>query len=108
MNINDKLILLITKQIRYLQKQSSFQILILATIVGAFTGLMGSLFQLSVNFIIDWNKNFTKESYISNNYLNCFLIFIITALMGAFSYYLVKRFAPESSGSGIPEVEGAF
>lgn len=90
------------------QERSPFLILILAAVVGAFTGILGSLFQRSLNFIIDWHKNFSQDLRSAPDYQNYFLIFIITALMGAFSYYLVRRFAPESSGSGIPEVEGAL
>lgn len=108
MYINDKNILLITTKIMSWQKRSPFLILILAAIVGALTGLIGSLFQLSLDFIINWHKNFFKDSFTTPYYLNYFLIFIIAAITGAFSYYLVKRYAPESSGSGIPEVEGAL
>lgn len=108
MFISNKNILSITKKMISWQKRSPFLILILASIVGVLTGLVGSLFQLSLNFIINWHKDFLNDSYTFPYYLNYFLIFLIAAVMGAFSYYLVKRYAPESGGSGIPEVEGAL
>ncbi len=37
----------------------------------------------------------------------CWDVFI-SALLAMLGYYLVKRFSPESGGSGIPEIEGAL
>jgi len=108
MYINNEKKASLTKKIISWQKRSPFIILILAGIVGALTGLVGSLFQISLNYIINWHQDFLKYSHIYPNYLNYFLIFIIAASMGAISYYLVKRYAPESGGSGIPEIEGAL
>ncbi len=108
MYINDQKKILITKKLQRLQERSPFIILFLAAIVGALTGLIGSLFQLSLNFIINWHKNFLSNSLITSAFINYFLIFLIAAFMGGIAYYLVKRYAPESSGSGIPEVEGAL
>lgn len=34
--------------------------------------------------------------------------FIFSALLAAAGYWLVRRFAPEAGGSGIPEIEGAL
>jgi len=108
MYIYNQIILPTIKKMISWQNRSPFFILILAAIVGALTGMLGSIFQISLNVIIDWHQNFLKDSFTSSKYLNYFLIFIITAIMGAFSYFLVQRYAPESSGSGIPEVEGAL
>ncbi|UYW02482.1 H(+)/Cl(-) exchange transporter ClcA [Flavobacterium agricola] len=98
----------ITQKIASWQNRSPFILLFLAGIVGVFTGLLGSLFQIGLNLILNWHKNFSQHPVTSSSYFNYFLIFTIAAVMGAFSYYLVKKFAPESSGSGIPEVEGAL
>jgi len=108
MQINNKHTLSITKKIMSWQKRSPLLILLLAAVVGLLTGLLGSLFQLSLNYIINWHTLFSTGSFADSSYLKYFLIFVIAAIMGAFSYFLVKRYAPESSGSGIPEVEGAL
>lgn len=105
---NDEKKKLLINKIKDWQKRSPFIILILATLVGAITGLIGSLFQLFLNFLINWHKGLLKYLTITPYYFNYFIIFIIAAIMGAFSYYLVKKYAPETSGSGIPEVEGAL
>lgn len=106
--MNNKMITLITEKIISWQKRAPFLIFILAAVVGTFTGLIGSLFQLSLNFILNWHENFSKYSLEIPYYLKYFLLFIIPALMGAISFYLVRKYAPETSGSGIPEVEGAL
>nr|WP_297306539.1 H(+)/Cl(-) exchange transporter ClcA [uncultured Flavobacterium sp.] len=108
MHIDNRMIFSIPKKIISWQKRSPFLILILAAIVGAFTGLLGSLFQLTLNFILNWHEIFSKDSSEFPYSINYFLIFIIAALMGALSYFLVRKYAPEASGSGIPEVEGAL
>jgi len=89
------------------QTRSPFIILFLASLVGVATGLIGSLFQIGIAHIISWRMGIA-DSEFSNIYIKCLVIFLITAAMGAFSYYLVKKYAPESGGSGIPEVEGAL
>jgi len=108
MIINDSKISFIAKKIISFQKRSPFIILVLAAIVGALTGLIGSLFQLFLNFILSCHQKISNNPSSYPNYVTYLSIFIITALMGALSYYLVKKYAPESSGSGIPEVEGAL
>ena len=67
------MITLITEKIISWQKRSPFLILILAAVVGAFTGLIGSLFQLSLNFILSWHENFSKYSLEIPYYLKYFL-----------------------------------
>ncbi|MGP8846823.1 chloride channel protein, partial [Enterobacter hormaechei] len=36
------------------------------------------------------------------------LAFILSALLAMVGYFLVRKFAPEAGGSGIPEIEGAL
>ena len=96
-----------SKKIESWQNRSPFIILFLASLVGAFTGVLGSLFQLGIQAIISWRESLSDVAF-TNIYTQCLTIFSISACMGAIAYYLVKRFAPESGGSGIPEIEGAL
>lgn len=95
------------QRIEKLQDRSPFIIVILACIVGTLTGLVGSLFQLAIARIIEWRLHSTSffGDATASKYL---LAFLIPAVMGFIAYYLVKKYAPESSGSGIPEIEGAL
>ncbi|WP_034949426.1 H(+)/Cl(-) exchange transporter ClcA, partial [Erwinia oleae] len=46
---------------------------------------------------------------VENHWLLVFpLAFILSAALATAGYFLVKKFAPEASGSGIPEIEGAL
>lgn len=97
----------IKKKLLVGQERMPFLILFLAALVGAFTGALGSIFQLALSYILNWPQKLLRTTFAVDYYIYI-LIFLIAAGMGAFSYFLVNRFAPESSGSGIPEVEGAL
>lgn len=96
-------------KIKSVQGRSPFAILIAAAIIGAITGLLGSVFMICVDAIAKYRMFFSQETIpFVNSFLMGLWYFAIAALMGFISYALVKYIAPETSGSGIPEVEGAM
>lgn len=97
----------LTHTIEGWQNRSPFILIILASIVGALTGLLGSLFHSWIDAVIQWRASLAHLDF-KHTELKYLLIFCVTAAMGAFAYFIVQRFAPESGGSGIPEVEGAL
>ncbi|ORJ27343.1 H(+)/Cl(-) exchange transporter ClcA [Rouxiella badensis] len=82
-------------------------ILIVAALVGIVAGLLGVAFEKAV----DWVQHVRLSGLgtVSGHvWLLWPLTFIVSALLAMVGYYLVRRFAPEASGSGIPEIEGAL
>lgn len=82
-------------------------LLLLAALVGVLTGLVGVAFDKAVNFVVDTRLNWlstVNDSLV----LNVFGAFLMSAILGGIGYYLVRRYAPEAGGSGIPEIEGAL
>ncbi|MDC0610956.1 H(+)/Cl(-) exchange transporter ClcA [Vibrio sp.] len=82
-------------------------VLLLSVIVGVLAGLVGTYFELAVHFISETRTEWLK-SEISTHVPLWFAAFLISAGLAFVGYYLVHRFAPEASGSGIPEIEGAM
>lgn len=82
-------------------------LLLLAALVGILTGLVAVAFDKAVNFIFHSRLNWLADQ-ASNPLLNVLCAFFAAALLGALGYWLVRRFAPEAGGSGIPEIEGAL
>lgn len=82
-------------------------ILIMAAIVGAVTGLLGVAFDRGVDWI-QQERLATLAKVADNAILVWPLAFIMSALLAMLGYFLVRRFAPEAGGSGIPEIEGAM
>ncbi|WP_092876275.1 H(+)/Cl(-) exchange transporter ClcA [Izhakiella capsodis] len=83
------------------------KILMLAALVGILAGLLGVGFEKAVNAIIAWRLGIVSHRgywYL----LSASLVVIISALLAMIGYWLVRRFAPEAAGSGIPEIEGAL
>jgi CIC family chloride channel protein len=79
----------------------------LALIVGAASGLIGALFRLSLeqadglrNAAIVWAHGAQLAGFLS--------LMAICALAVALSAWLVRRFSPFASGSGIPHVEAVL
>jgi len=93
---------------RFLARDNlSFPVLLLSALVGVGTGLLGTLFQLSVRWISEQRTNWLK-SVMGSDITLWISAFLISAILAAIGYFLVRRFAPEAGGSGIPEIEGAM
>ena len=82
-------------------------ILTLSAVIGAVVGFIGVLFQLGVAFISTWRMT-SVEQHFSAKWQIILATFIFSACLTMLAYYLVKRFAPEAGGSGIPDIEGAL
>lgn len=83
------------------------KVLILSAIVGSLAGLVGVLFEKSVNWIIHLRQEELKTA-LTNPYLLGIVTLLFSTALAMLGYYLVKKFSPESGGSGIPEIEGAM
>lgn len=82
-------------------------VLLMAVVVGTLAGLIGVAFEKSVN----WVQNLRIGALVEvadHWFLVWPLAFILSALLAMVGYFLVRRFAPEAGGSGIPEIEGAL
>lgn len=82
-------------------------ILALAAVIGAFVGLIGTLFELATTWIINYRSSSVTE-FVTDKWLIIPIMFVVSAILAMFGYYLVKKISPESGGSGIPEIEGAL
>lgn len=82
-------------------------ILALAAVIGAFVGLIGTLFELATTWIMNYRSSSVTE-FVTDKWLIIPLMFVVSAILAMFGYYLVKKISPESGGSGIPEIEGAL
>lgn len=82
-------------------------ILFMAAIVGTLAGLAGVAFEKSVNWV--QQNRFAMLAHVADYSLMVWpLAFLSSCLLAMAGYYLVRRFAPEAGGSGIPEIEGAL
>jgi CIC family chloride channel protein len=77
---------------------------LLALLVGAFAGLVGAAFRLSLAYadrwrdlLIVWAKGHGAAGFL--------VVIAVCAIAVAFAAWLVRRFSPHASGSGIPHVE---
>ena len=78
-----------------------------AALVGALVGLAGVAFARSVEAIQQWRADTLTPEQLQGWTLYA-AAFAISALLAMVGYFLVRRFAPEAGGSGIPEIEGAL
>jgi len=82
-------------------------ILMVAAIAGTVAGLLGVAFEKAVNWVM--HLRLAGLGFFSDYWILLWpLTFVVSAVLAMFGYYLVRRFAPEAGGSGIPEIEGAL
>jgi CIC family chloride channel protein len=85
----------------------NYRLLFYALIIGVIVGLAGSVFRISLNYIDVFRSNLFQHAVNSGIlYKIVLILFVIISI--SIALYLVKKIAPEASGSGIPEIEGAL
>lgn len=87
--------------------QHSICILLLSVLVGAIAGLLSTLFDLAIDAIMNLRESGIKEQ-ATHPLLTALWVIASSSACSALGFYLVIRFAPETNGSGIPEIEGAL
>lgn len=82
-------------------------ILLVAAVVGTVAGLLGVAFEKAVNWVM--TIRLSGLGVLSDYWILLWpLTFVFSAALAMVGYYLVRRYAPEAGGSGIPEIEGAL
>ena len=85
----------------------NFRLLIYALIIGLLVGLMGSVFRFTLSHIEDFTIKLYE--YAGNSGFFSWAGPVLFAIVSvSISLFLVKKFAPEASGSGVQEIEGAL
>lgn len=77
---------------------------LLTPIIGAAAGLIGALFRLVLMHADDLRNRLVGEAQYSGIF-GLILVMIACALAGYCAAWLVRRYSPVASGSGIPHVE---
>jgi H+/Cl- antiporter ClcA len=74
------------------------------SVVGAFTGGVGALFRVFLHSADGWRTNVIVRAH---SWGLPGLVFVVLgiALISSLAAWMVSRFAPGASGSGIPDVE---
>lgn len=85
------------------QKNRGNLLLFKSGLVGLLTGLVAALFHTLLDSADDWRQRLFH--YVDGSILLLLCLCILTAGAVVFSLFLVRKFAPEASGSGIQRVE---
>ena len=82
-------------------------ILLLSLFVGVIAGLLSTFFDLAIDAIMHFRDKEMRQN-VSSPLLTAIGVISSSAVFCALGFYLVMRFAPETKGSGIPDIEGAL
>jgi len=82
-------------------------VLFWAFVVGSLTGFVGGIFQIILNDISRWRVSLVgwAQSY---EVLAWAIPILFSAILVYVALIIVRKFAPETSGSGVQEIEGAL
>ncbi len=93
---------------RLLEAKRKLNFLLLwAGVLGVLVGLLASSFRFAVKYLLSAREQLSAA--IQDYTLISWLIpSIVSGGMVYLSFYLMRRFAPETAGSGIPQIEGTL
>jgi chloride channel protein, CIC family len=89
------------------QPGSLVALAMLALVVGAAAGLVGAAFRLALQHADDVRNAFIAWAH-GEQFAGFLLVTVISAAAVAIAAWLVCRFSPAASGSGIPQVEAVL
>lgn len=93
---------------RFFAAEKKFSLVLFwSFIVGALTGLVGAVFQLSISKV-QGSREFLLEILPRIPALPLIISVLFSAVLVFLAFLLVRRIAPETSGSGVHEIEGAL
>lgn len=85
----------------------NFRLIYFAFLVGLVAGGTASVFRLALSYLDDFRDGMFSHAGYSG--ISSYLIPILFSVVGiSVALFLVKTFAPEASGSGVQEIEGAL
>ena len=80
---------------------------LLSLVIGTLVGFVGIFFEMATSWVFGQRSVWVGQ-WFSNTYAVIAATFTVSALLAGASYYIVKRFAPETGGAGIPEIEASM
>jgi chloride channel protein, CIC family len=84
-----------------------FSLALLSLLAGAAVGLVGAVFRLSLDHADRW-RNVLIERMHADSFVGLFFVVAICAAATGVAAWLVRRYSPQASGSGIPQVEAVL
>lgn len=81
---------------------------ILGILLGTIVGLIGSFFRMTLQFLISLKQELFSSSFTNNVFLEWTYPVLIPVAFTVLAIWLVRKFAPETAGSGVQEIEGAL
>jgi chloride channel protein, CIC family len=84
-----------------------FSLALLSLLAGAAAGLVGAVFRLSLDHADRWRDALIGWAH-AENFVGLLLVIAICAAATGIAAWLVRRYSPQASGSGIPNVEAVL
>lgn len=81
-------------------------VLFLSAIIGVLAGLLCTLFDIAISWVVDGRTDLLSHKGI--DFFTIIVVCLSSSALTCLGFYMVRKFAPEASGSGIPEIEGAL
>ncbi len=93
---------------RFLEAERQHTPILLASlVVGVLSGIVGGLFHRGMDAALSWRGEFLDWLRPWGNW-GLMAVMCVSALLLSISLFLVRHFAPETSGSGVQEIEGVL
>lgn len=87
--------------------KKDFSLIFFAFVVGAIAGAIGAIFRLTLTYIDVFREKLYSGT--GNSGLAGWVLPLLFGVIGiSIALFLVRKFAPETSGSGVQEIEGAL
>lgn len=82
-------------------------VLVWAALVGVLAGIVGAAFRVAVQHLLDQRTQIV-QALSSVAVVNWLVPSLISGLLVFVSFWLMRQFAPDTNGSGIPQIEGTL